>query len=119
MAEAARAAAEAEGAAGVDLIERAGRLLHTAEEILSESRAEKDRTNAIRAIRECARTIEVIGKLQGTISDGTQVNIIAAPVVLELQQAVLTALAPYPAARHAVIAALSGVSGPPMIEHAA
>lgn len=107
---------EAEGDHAIDLLARATSLLTQAEALLTESRADNDRRNAIMAVRECARTIELLGKLKGEISADTTVNVMLAPALMQLQTVVLVALAPFPDARHAVAAALANLSGP-VIEH--
>jgi hypothetical protein len=103
------AVAEAEALHGAALIQKASSLLRSAELILSEARAERDNLTALRAIREAARCVELCAKLAGEIRDAPTINLAFMPVMVEIQQVVLTSLAQFPEARAAVISALASV----------
>jgi hypothetical protein len=109
----------AEGEHALDLLDRAAKLLGHAENLLTESQADGDRRNALLAVRECARTIDLLGRLRGDIDTSTTINIAASPIVLNLQTVILNAVAHLPEARAAIVAALATLDSPntPLLEH--
>jgi len=69
------------------------------------------------------RVLTEIGKINGEVSRlapivniNNTTNILNSQPMVELQGAILTALAPFPEARRAVVAALRGLEGPPVPE---
>lgn len=109
--EGAIAVAEEEALTGAELLRRAGGFLLAAQEILGEARTGKDPATALRAIRTAGRMIETCAKLTGDIDSATTVNVLVAPALQALQHVILCALAPFPAARQAVVVALSHMAG--------
>jgi hypothetical protein len=107
------------GAQGIDLLQSADELRLEALRVLRAAQADNQRDVELRAIREAARLLDLMGKLRGDLSNDTTINILAAPVMIELNQIVLTALTPWPEARAAVVQALGSISGPALIEHSA
>lgn len=117
----AQAVAAVEASHGASLVDDAHSLLERARTILGTAEGSGQLDTALRAIRESGRLLELIGKLRGEIDDSTTVNVIAAPILTELQQAVMIGLANFPEARASVLRELSRLSGrePLMIEGSA
>lgn len=107
----AQAAAVEEGERGASLLEQAQALARDARGILDGATKDGQRETALKAIREVSRLIELQGKLLGTIDTSTTVNVLMAPVLIELQQVIMQALAPFADARQAVVLALGRLSG--------
>ncbi len=65
---------------------------------------------ALAAVREMRELLRLLGNASGELDDkpSVRVNLMAAPEWLSIRGRLVAALAPYPAARNAVIAALSG-----------
>jgi hypothetical protein len=82
-----------------ELEARAQRVAHSAE-------ASGERRTVLLAVRELARIVELLAKLRGELDSGTHVNVILAPEWLQVREAVLVALTPYPEARAAVAGSL-------------
>jgi len=100
------------------LADNAVQLRDKALALLAAAERSGDLRTALIGVREAARCLELQGKLTGQIDDSVRLNVLVAPAMAQLQQAVLAALAPFPLARQAVVAALAGIdAGPPMIEH--
>lgn len=104
-----RDASEAERSGS--LLEQAQSLARDARGILDGATKDGQRETALKAIREVSRLIELQGKLLGTIDTSTTVNVLLAPALIELQQCIMAALAPFPDARRAVVIALGALSG--------
>jgi hypothetical protein len=114
---AAERAAE-EGQRGASLVDSAADLRDKALSLLAQAEKAGDLKVALIGVREAARCLELMAKLTGEIDDSARLNIVVAPVLVELQTVILGALAGFPAARAAVIAALAHVTGGPLtIEH--
>ena len=65
---------------------------------------------ALGAIREARQCLELLGKLQGRIDDSPKIAVlIQSPEWMTVRATLLSALAPYPAARQATVEALSRV----------
>jgi hypothetical protein len=114
--------AAVEASHGASLVDDAHSLLERARTILGTAEGSGQLDTALRAIRESGRLLELIGKLRGEISNDTTINLVAAPIVLELQQAVMLGLASFPEAKASVlreIARLSGRDDRLTIEHQA
>lgn len=111
---------EADGARGLDLLASAGELREKALALLAQAEAAGDLKTAMQGIRECSRVLELMGKLRGVIDESATINILVAPQLIAVQQQILIALAPFPDARAAVVAALGSIGGPAgaLIEHA-
>jgi len=96
------------------LVDRVERIVTEAETILASAKDSGKVSSALAAIRELRSTYELLGRLTGELkpdSAVTVVNVQQDPGWLELRSRLLTALAPYPDARDAVISALSGADG--------
>jgi len=65
-----------------------------------------ERRTVLVAVRELSRLVELLAKMRGEISEAATVNVIVSPQWLQVRQAVLVALEPYPEARVAVAARL-------------
>lgn len=109
LAKAADAAAVADG----------GALLAKVQEVEGEVRrlatkAERggDVRGALTGQRELVRILELLGRLSGELRSRTEINLVVSPQWQEVQRKILEALAPFPAARAAVVAALSGAPSP-------
>lgn len=78
------------------------------------AKAEKagDVRGALVGMRELSRILELLGRLSGELKSRTEVNIVVLPQWQDLQRRILAALAPYPAARAAVVQALAGAKAP-------
>lgn len=74
--------------------------------ILREARDAKEGDLALRAIDRIHRQIELQAKLLGDLDDRPQVNVLVTPEWLALRGRILAALAPFPAARLALVEAL-------------
>lgn len=103
------AVAAEEALHGAALLTRASGLLKTAETILADAMASGQPETALKAIREAGRMVELCAKLTGDLDEGTTINLTLAPQWITLQTTIITALAPHPEARHAVVAALGRV----------
>ena len=111
MVQATKSAEAAEGEHGVSLLDEVSELRARVRQILDEAQASKSFMTAIAAAREISRLIELRAKLLGQIDASATINIAFAPELLLLQQAVMTALAPFDDAKRAVVAALTRLSG--------
>ncbi len=81
--------------------------------LLLAAEAKADLKTALLGVRETRGCLELLGKLLGKLQQegAVSVNIITAPAWLELRGIILTALAPYPEARAAVVRALEDYDG--------
>ena len=113
MREAAQAAVAAEGAIGVSMVADATALRDRALVLLGKAESAGDLKTALAGVREASRCLELMARLAGELDTGTvtNVNVLIQPQFVVIQQAILTALAPYPQARGAVIQALEGIRG--------
>lgn len=62
---------------------------------------------AMSGVRELARLVELLAKLRGALQQTTTVNLLVAPEWVTLRTAIIAALAPYPEAQSAVLAAVA------------
>lgn len=113
-------AAKSEGAA-LDVVKQLREINAATRAILKEAQAARDGDLALKAVDRLQRQIELQAKLLGDLDErnvqqvnqvNQQVNLILAPAWQSVRSAILAALAPYPEARLAVAAALSGVAQP-------
>ncbi len=77
--------------------------------ILQKAEAAGDLRTALLGIREARACIELLAEMEGEINRNPQINILVAPEWLAVRAVLLRALTPYPDARTAVAAALTGV----------
>jgi len=77
--------------------------------ILDRADGAGDLKTALSAIRETRANLELLAKLTGDLDERTQINIMQNPQVVQLQSVIVEALAPYPEAEEAVLAALEAV----------
>ncbi len=77
--------------------------------ILHEAQQGQDPQTALKAVDRIQRQIELQAKLLGQLDERPQVNILMAPEWLIVRSALLTALAPHPEARRAVVGALVSI----------
>jgi hypothetical protein len=114
----AQAIAAVDASHGATLVQQASELRDKALSLLRQAEADKDWRTALMGVREALRCLETMAKLTGEIDESVHLSITVAPVMIELQTVIMSALGPYPEARGAVILALGNIgSGPPMIEH--
>jgi hypothetical protein len=109
MQAAARAAIEAEGVHAEGLVQSAANLRARALAILETAEKAGALETALKAIREAARCLELIAKLEGAIDTSATVNPVYAPIMIRMQQIVGRALMPFPEARQAVVTALASL----------
>lgn len=74
-----------------------------------------DHRGALIGMRELTRILELLGRISGEIKNRVEVNVLVLPQWRDLQERILRALAPYPAARAAVAEAL-GAPQPATVE---
>jgi len=77
--------------------------------ILDRADNARDLKTALAAIRETRGNLELLAKLTGDLDERTQINIMQNPQFVQLQEVIVAALAPYPEAEEAVLAALETV----------
>jgi hypothetical protein len=94
---------------GAGLVKDATMLRDKALSLLRKAEAVSDLRTALMGVREAARCLELMAKLTGDLDEGATINVIANPQFIVVQQAILSALAPHPAARAAVVKALEGI----------
>jgi hypothetical protein len=84
--------------------------------ILDSAEDSKDYRGAILAIKALHENYGLVGKLVGELTQGTQIlnqSLVVSPDYLRLRALLITALAPFPAARIAVAKALRELEQPP------
>ncbi len=96
---------------GGTLTEGVERLRRESAEICGEARSGQDFQTALKAIATQGRLIELQARLCRQLEDGSQINILINPQWIQIQAAVTQALAPYPEASQAVVAALEALGG--------
>jgi len=92
-----------------DLLGQTQDLLTRARGILDTAERAGNLPTALRAIKEARGTLELLGKLQGELRDGTTVNILVNPSWMNIRRGILAALGSFPEARLAVAQALGEV----------
>jgi hypothetical protein len=93
-----------------DLLHQAGALRTKAMSLLLKAEAAGDYRTALAGIREARGCLELLARLMGELNDQANINVIVAPVWIELRAAVFDALQPYPDARIAVAERLHAVA---------
>ena len=102
----AKAAAAAEVATADSLLGKVAELEQMGRRMAADAEKAGERRTVLVAVRELSRLVELLAKMRGDISDAATVNVIVSPQWLQVRQAVLVALEPYPEARVAVAARL-------------
>ncbi|MHB0874510.1 MAG: hypothetical protein ACYC5O_00555 [Anaerolineae bacterium] len=106
----AAAMAKAQDAAAVargdDLLAQVRDLQGKALGILAKAEAAGDLRAALAAIREARGNLELLAKLLGELQDGATVNVLVHPEWVNLRANIVAAVAPYPAARAALLEAI-------------
>jgi hypothetical protein len=92
-----------------DLLRQAGALRSKAMSLLLKAEQAGDYRTALAGVREARGCLELLGKLQGQLSDGANINVIVAPAWIELRAVIMDALQAFPEARTAVAARLLAV----------
>lgn len=106
--EAALEVVAAEAERGASLIDQVATMRDRAIQILNKAESTKNHDTALRAVREARSCIELMGKLDGVIREGTVINnVFNGPAWVTLQTNLMAALLPFPDAREAVLAALA------------
>ena len=108
-------AAQREHDGALSLHDRVEALYTRAERILAQAEAGGQGSLSLGAIREMRSVCELLGRLSGELDDRPTVqvlNVQQSPDWLALRGVILTALAPHPDARAAVVAALSARDTP-------
>ena len=102
-----QARAAAEVASADTLLDRLRSLNRETADVLRAAKVARGHDLRLRAIARAEKQIELEGRLLGELIDAPTVNVAVLPEWLGLRAAVLRALAPFPAARLAVAAALA------------
>lgn len=95
-----------EEARGDDLLGELRSLIKIAKGLLARAVQAGDLRTAVSAVGQIKGVIETMARILGDISDAPTVNVTLAPVVVQMRQALIVALEPYPEARAAVLKAL-------------
>ncbi len=114
-AENAEALADLRNNAADDLLARVVNTRARLNRILDAAEQTKDWRAAIQAIKALHENHEIVGKLVGELTQGTQIlnqSLVVSPDYLKLRALLITALAPFPAARIAVAKALRELEQP-------
>jgi len=109
LAKAADAAAVSEGDA---LLTKVLEVEQEVRRLAAKAERAGDVRGALVGMRELSRILELLGRLSGELKNRTEVNIVVLPQWVDLQRRILAALAPFPAARGAVVDALAGANAP-------
>jgi hypothetical protein len=99
---------------GGSVRERIEAIVGRLERVMTDAEAGRRPTVLLQAAREIRQALETIARITGEIEQRptTVLNIATSDEWIELQAAILRALAPYPDARMAVAAALAPLRGP-------
>lgn len=92
-----------------DLLAQLKEWMTRTESIYRQAEEAKDLRAALQAVREGRGNLELLGKLIGELQDGVTINLYNHPVWIDLRAVILTALAPYPEAKEALVNALAGL----------
>ena len=112
MAKAEMAAEQVEIMNGGNLLDQLRNLNRETLAILAEAKTLKDYQIALKAITRAERQIELQARLLGELQEGTTtVNILVTPEWQAMRGRLLSALAPYPEARLAIVKAIGHVEG--------
>ena len=101
-----KAQAAAEVATADSLLGKVAELEQMGRRMAADAEQAGERRTVLVAVRELSRLVELLAKMRGEISEAATVNVIVSPQWLQVRQAVLVALEPYPEARVAVAARL-------------
>jgi hypothetical protein len=107
--EGAQAVAEAEGTRGAALLRDACSLRARAMRLLEQAEAMQDVRAANGSLREARECLKLEALLMGELDEAPVINLLVAPVFVQVQAMILAALAPYPDAKLAVVRALENV----------
>ncbi len=105
----AKATEAKETALADDLLAQVKALRNKAINILQKAEAAGDLRTALLGIREARSCMELLAEMEGEINRNPTINILIAPEWLAVRTVLVQALQPYPEARTAVAAALTGV----------
>lgn len=101
--------------AGPQVLERLMGLVERVTTILDRAERKGSLQVAVSAIREHRNTLELIAKIVGELNERPQINVLVQPQWLDLRQVIQQALAPYPEAQRALVAALEQQSEVPAL----
>jgi hypothetical protein len=107
----AKAADAAEAARADDLLGEALRLQQRLERIADKAETAEHWPSAIAALSAVRGYLELRAKLRGELDEGNTTNIVISPEYVTVRTRLIAALAPFPDARLAAVAALGEVSG--------
>jgi hypothetical protein len=93
---------ERQEARGGELVSLMDESTAKARKIARDAETAGEKRTVLMAVRELLRIVELQAKLQGSLNEGTTVNVVVSPQWLEVRAVVLDALQPYPEARAAV-----------------
>lgn len=88
-----------------DLLSQVKALRTKAISLLLQAEKAGDIRTALAGVREARATLELLARLEGELPN-QQINIVLSPEWTQLRAVILTAVAPYPDARTAIVAAL-------------
>ena len=99
---------------GGSVRERIEAIIGRLERVMTDAEDGRRPTVLLQAAREMRQALETIARITGEIEERptTVINIAASDEWIEVQTAILSALAPYPDARMAVAAALAPLGAP-------
>lgn len=108
------AIAKVEAERGSKLLARVEHLITRTEAILTTAEDAGKVSVALQAVRELRELLRLLGNASGELDErpGVTVTLMAAPEWLSVRGRLIAALAPFPAAREAVILALSSANDP-------
>jgi hypothetical protein len=104
--EARNSAEESERAQALDVLAQLKAINAASLGVLRDARQSGDGELVLKAVDRVQRQIELLAKLLGELDERPQVNVLVMPEWVTLRARLLTALAPYPAARLALAEAL-------------
>jgi hypothetical protein len=90
------------------LLERLRSVNRETAEVLREAKRARKHELRLKALARAEKQIELEARLLGQLQDGVTVNLVASPEWAAIRSRLLEALAPFPAARQAIAAALAG-----------
>lgn len=91
------------------LLDRLRAINRETSDVLRAAKQSRDHDLRLRAITRAERQLELEARLLGQLQDGPTINVMVSAQWAEIQETIVTTLAPFPEARIAVAAALSGV----------
>jgi len=90
----------------LDVLQQLRHINAAALSVLRDARAAGEGELVLRAVDRVLKQVELQAKLLGDLDDRPQINVLVSPEWVALRETMLRALAPFPAARLAVAAAL-------------